>query len=131
MTHNEEKYNISVVIPTFNGAERVPDVLNALQSQRGICDIRIEVLVVDNNSTDRTREMVLDHIGVYGASLDTHYLFEARPGAGRACIRGAERARGELLGFLDDDNVPAGDWVCNAVDFGRRHPRAAAWASKV
>lgn len=126
-----EKYDISVVIPTFNGEARVPDVLNALKSQRGISGIRFEVLVVDNNSTDRTKEIVLYHIGKYGALLNMHYLFEARPGAGWARKLGAERARGEFLGFLDDDNVPDEMWIRNAVEFGRRHPRAAAWASRV
>jgi glycosyltransferase involved in cell wall biosynthesis len=42
-----------------------------------------------------------------------------------------EEARGELIGFLDDDNIPAPNWVAQAFVFGQAHPNVGAYGSRV
>lgn len=50
--------DFTVAIPTYNGAQRLPDVLEALKLQTGTESFIWEVLVVDNNSQDTTAEVV-------------------------------------------------------------------------
>ena len=52
--------HITVAIPTYNGAQRVPQVLERLLAQQHLENIKWEVLVIDNNSTDNTPQIVHD-----------------------------------------------------------------------
>jgi cellulose synthase/poly-beta-1,6-N-acetylglucosamine synthase-like glycosyltransferase len=92
----------SVIIPTFNGAARIPKCLDALLKQ---VDPRIaEILVVDDGSTDGTGELVRRCPGV-------RLLRQANAGPASARNRGASEATGEVILFTDDDCVPAPEWL--------------------
>src|SRR5438552_18835729 len=94
---------LSVVIPTYNGAGRLPVPLRALASQEGAAG-PFEVVVVDNASTDGTAEAARGHAAALAArGAELRVVGEPRPGATFARLRGAREARGELVGFLDDD----------------------------
>jgi GT2 family glycosyltransferase len=99
---------LSVVIPTRNKAASLRATLTALAAQR--CPHPYEVLVVDDGSTDGTREM-LDRLsseeGV--GSTGPQPCVVAGPVRGRAAARnaGARAARGDRLLFLDDDILTA------------------------
>ncbi|HAO12943.1 MAG TPA: glycosyl transferase, partial [Planktothrix sp. UBA8407] len=54
--------DFTVVIPTYNGASRIPDVLEKLRSQTGTENIAWEIIVVDNNSSDQTADVVQNMI---------------------------------------------------------------------
>lgn len=88
---------ISVIIPTYNGKERLLRCLEALKQQSRLPD---EVIVSIDGSTDATAE-ALAHWNAAGLPLQ---WIEA-PNGGRAVARnrGARMAQGELLIFLDDD----------------------------
>src|SRR5690606_5957874 len=98
---------ITVVIPAFNEQDCLAATLRALQAQDYPAG-RVEVIVVDNGSTDRTREIA--------AALGARVL--VRPGVTIAALRnaGAAEARGEILAFLDADCVPAPDWARQAAE---------------
>ncbi len=49
------------------------------------------------------------------------YYFEPRKRASYARQRAMKEAKGSLVGFLDDDNLPSPDWVANAYAFGFTH----------
>jgi len=84
--------SVSVVIPAWNEEESIGQVLAAIPW--GSVD---EVLVVDGGSDDRT-------IAVAEAA-GARVVVEKRCGYGRACASGAEKARGEILVFLDADGA--------------------------
>ena len=120
---------LTVCLCTYNGARRIGEVLEALGRQtRAAPDW--EVLVIDNNSTDDTAAVV-------AAGLAAHLpgrgriVRETQPGVTRARHRGAVEARGALLAYLDDDNVPAPDYVENALARMARHPEAGLMGGKV
>ncbi len=96
-----EGQSVSVVIPTFNGAARIGSCLAALEKQapRGL-----EILIVDDGSTDNLAEVVRRFSG---ARLITQ--LNAGPAAARN--RGALEARGSILLFTDDDCVPTPAWL--------------------
>ncbi len=127
----KEPFDLTVVVPTFNGENRLPKVLEKLKQQRGIGSIRWEVLVVDNNSDDNTEQVVRDYQENWPKLYPLRYHFEPRQGLAFARQSAVERARGRLVGFLDDDNLPALDWVSAAYAFGQTHPDVGVYGSRI
>ncbi|MBP0016100.1 MAG: hormogonium polysaccharide biosynthesis glycosyltransferase HpsE [Cyanobacteria bacterium SBLK] len=126
------KFDITVAIPTYNGARRLPAVLDRLQEQIEMENIAWEVLVVDNNSTDNLDEVVRGYQNTdFNRRVPIRYCKETQQGAAFARIRAIKEARGELVGFLDDDTLPALNWVRSAYFFGQEHPRAGAYGSQI
>ncbi|MBD2346057.1 hormogonium polysaccharide biosynthesis glycosyltransferase HpsE [Anabaena subtropica] len=121
----------TVVICTYNGAERLPHVLNRLQNQVGTEDIYWEVLVVDNNSTDETKQVIQQYRNAWFNQRELRYSFEPEQGLAIARQHAVTEARGELIGFLDDDNIPCQTWVASAYLFAQTHPRAGAYGSQI
>ena len=125
------KVDLSVVICTYNGAEKLPEVLDRLRSQVLLTPFTWEVLVIDNNSSDQTAQVVSQYQQDWRQSAPLRYEFEAEQGLAFARRRAVQAAQGELLGFLDDDNLPAEDWVYSVCLFGRAHPEAGAYGSRI
>lgn len=123
--------DITVAICTYNGAERVPEVLDHLRRQDVASDIRWEVMVVDNNSKDHTSTVVQEHGASWPKSVPLKYVLEEQQGLAYARQHAVEVAQGEFVAFLDDDNLPNPDWVQQAVKFGRAHPRAGSFGGRI
>lgn len=125
----EASVKASVCICTYNGAGRIRKVLGAL-AQQTMAKAWWEVIVIDNASKDATgavAERCLAEL-LHGAG---RVVQEPRPGLAFARARAGQEARGEILCFLDDDNIPAPSWLANAVEaFGSR-PSAGAIGGKV
>jgi cellulose synthase/poly-beta-1,6-N-acetylglucosamine synthase-like glycosyltransferase len=97
-----EATQASIIIPTFNGASRIGYCLDALVKQ--LADRNIDILVVDDGSTDNTA-------GVVGRYPSVRLISQANSGPAAARNRGASEARGTILLFTDDDCVPMPDWL--------------------
>jgi glycosyltransferase involved in cell wall biosynthesis len=92
----------SIIIPTFNGAARIGNCLDSLVKQAVGRDI--EILVVDDGSTDSTTNVVNSYSSV-------RLITQANAGPASARNRGALEAKGTILLFTDDDCVPMPDWL--------------------
>jgi glycosyltransferase involved in cell wall biosynthesis len=93
---------ISVVIPTMNEEESIGEVLDSIIEAIGPSEFDFEMMIVDTNSKDRTREIA----GSKGARI----IDEPRRGYGRAYKTGFENADGEIIATLDADcTYPAED----------------------
>jgi glycosyltransferase involved in cell wall biosynthesis len=123
--------DFTVAICTYNGEQRLPEVIEKLRSQEGIEDLTWEILVIDNNSTDRTAALVKEYISGWTKSYPLKYCFEAEQGLAFARRRGVQEANSELIGFLDDDNLPYPNWVQEAYKFGQEHPKAGAYSGQI
>lgn len=123
--------DITVAICTYNGAEEVPSVLDHLRAQEDVEEIQWEVLVVDNNSTDTTEAVVREQQEHWRCEAELRYEFEERQGKSHALQTAVEDARGMYIAFLDDDNLPAPDWVAAAYRFAEAHPRAGAFGGQI
>ena len=100
--------DVSAVISTYNRCEMLGVALERLLAQRAE-GVSYEVIVVDNNSTDKTRQVVESLIGRGHGNL--HYVFEPRQGVSYARNSGLQRALAPIIAFADDDVVVARDWV--------------------
>ncbi|MBF2047186.1 MAG: glycosyltransferase family 2 protein [Elainella sp. C42_A2020_010] len=121
--------DFTVAIPTYNGEQRLPDVLRRLQTQTGLEAVNWEVLVVDNNSQDQTAAIVEAFQTTFSCPL--RYCVERQQGASYARQRAVREAHSELIGFLDDDNLPDPGWVLAAYQFAQQHPQAGAYGSRI
>lgn len=121
--------NITVAICTYNGEKRLPRVLEALRSQTQIDKISWEVIVINNNSRDRTEQVVQSYQDNFPCPL--YLYFEPQPGIAVARRLAVKMAKGEFIAFIDDDNIPAQDWVNAAVTFARNYPQAGAFGSRL
>lgn len=121
--------DFSVAICTYNGEHRLPDLLSALLRQS--TDLAWEVIVVDNNSQDETAAVVKTFWGQWPLTVPLSYAFEPQQGAGYARHTAIRLARAPLVGFLDDDNIPDGNWVQRAHDFAQVYPQAGAYGSHI
>jgi GT2 family glycosyltransferase len=94
---------LTVAVCTRDRTAQLRRLLDALSAQ---CAPRVDVLVVDNApSTSDTERMVRELFPGYG------YVREPLPGLDFARNRAVHDAMGEIVAFIDDDAVPAGDWI--------------------
>ncbi len=123
--------DFTVAIPTYNGENRLPEVLERLRSQTDTEHFSWEIIVVDNNSRDNTAKVVRESQANWPTSSVLRYSFEAEQGAAFARQRAVEEASGTFIGFLDDDNLPSANWVAAAYAFGQAHPKVGAYGSQI
>lgn len=106
---------VSVVIPTFNCAPFIAKtILSALE--QGTSEIDVEVIVIDDGSTDNTAEVVK----TFGESVKYHR--QNNGGVSRARNQGISKSTGEYLYFLDADDILVGGWFELAISKFREHP---------
>jgi glycosyltransferase involved in cell wall biosynthesis len=123
--------DFTVAIPTYNGASRLPKLLDKLLQQTGLDQISWEIIVIDNNSTDDTAQVVVNYQTNDFFDTPIRYYFEAQQGLAFARQRAIQEAQGTFVGFLDDDNLPTPDWIAAAYAFGQAHPRAGAYSGQI
>jgi O-antigen biosynthesis protein len=112
----------SVIIPVFNKVEFTFQCLRSLL--REIKGDDTEIIVVDNGSTDETRELLSHFEGLVRVVEN-----ELNRGFVDACNQGAEVARGRLLVFLNNDTFVLPGWLDALVETVERDPRAGAVGS--
>ncbi len=123
--------DVSVVICTYNGASRIPQVFACLQQQEPVADLAWEIVVVDNNSNDDTAAVCREYQRANTMNVPVRYCFEGRQGLAYARRKGAAVARGDLLAFLDDDNWPHPTWLEAIATFSRSHPQVGAFGGQI
>jgi len=101
----DDRIDLSVVIPARNEEAYIGRALRSVARQAWPLE-RLEAIVVDNASTDRTAAVV-ESLAVHVTPLRIVLIREPRPGRSRAKNRGAAAARGDVLLFLDADSVMA------------------------
>jgi glycosyltransferase involved in cell wall biosynthesis len=87
---------VSIIIPTYNRAHFLPDAIESVFAQTYR---NWELIVVDDGSTDNTKEVVEK----YGSRV--RYFYQENKGPGAARNLGIRQARGEYIAFLDSDDM--------------------------
>jgi GT2 family glycosyltransferase len=105
--------NTTVILCTYNRCASLKTALDSVVSQVLPQSVEWELLVVDNNSTDATREVIQDYTSRHPGLV--RYVFEGRQGKSNALNRGIQEAKGKLLAFVDDDVVAEPDWLQNLI----------------
>jgi len=108
---------VSVVVCTHNGEDRIINCLDSLAKLELMEGIeQIEVLIVDNSSTDNTRVKILRFISDWSSEkIIFKYIFEPKLGLSNARNRGIKESRGDIIAFIDDDAVASPKWILELV----------------
>ena len=114
---------VSIIIPHWNGLDVITDCLESLRSTSYK---KIEIIVVDNNSSD-------DSVNQIRKKFPKVKLFENTKNEGYAggCNRGSGIAKGEYLLFLNNDTIQNKDWIDNLVTKIESDPLIAAVQPKI
>lgn len=112
--------DVTIVVSTYNRADRLRLALEALLAQSG--DVAYEIIVVDNNSTDATREVV--HRILSASAGRVRYAHEPRQGLSYGRNTGIELAGAPIVALTDDDVRVASDWVARIARAFAEHPEA-------
>jgi glucosyl-dolichyl phosphate glucuronosyltransferase len=102
---------VTAIICTYNRCQSLANALESLAASTLPEATEWEVLVVDNNSNDRTREVVESSCHRYPNRF--RYIFEPLQGKSHALNTGIREARGEVLAFTDDDVIVEPTWLHN------------------
>lgn len=102
---------ITVILCTYNRCQSLARALESAAAQTLPDSDQWDVLVVDNNSEDQTREVVEDFCRRFPGRFS--YLFEPKRGKSNALNAGICQARGDVLAFMDDDVIAEPMWLRN------------------
>lgn len=104
--------DVSIAIPTRNRASHLAKTLRNLSKVEPPPGVRVEVVVIDNGSSDGTAALVTDQVVSWCSS---RLLREPLAGVSRARNLAIQETQSPLLVFLDDDVRPDGDWLIRMV----------------
>ncbi len=90
-----ERQLVSVVIPVYNGERHIKDAIDSVLAQTYS---QVELIVVDDGSTDNTKSLIKEYEGV-------EYRYQKNAGQAAARNSGIKHSRGEFVAFLDADDV--------------------------
>lgn len=119
----QEKVDVSIIIPIFNQFEYTHACLASLQGVEE--QTRFEIIIVDDCSTDRTPEELSQVNGI------SYIRNEKNSGFVASCNRGAEKARGKYLVFLNNDTLVKPGWLTALVETFTENTRAGIVGSKL
>ena len=120
---------MSLVIATYNRAEQLMVTLGSVAMQNAEAE-SWECIVVDNNSSDNTRERVEAFKSEHN-SLNIRYIFEQNQGLSYARNAGIVASRGDIVAFIDDDERIVSDFVSAYIDLFDQHPDAMAAGGEI
>lgn len=121
--------SIDVVICTHNRADSLESCLDALARQDAVSG-SWQVIVVDNNCTDRTPAVVSAFASRANVPA-TVRVQESTPGLTAARQCGVRHSTADWVAFVDDDCMLAADWVREAQIFAAAHPDAGGFGGRV
>lgn len=122
----QETPTISVICSVFNGRREAPSFLRNLRRALEAADCSFELILIDSNSSDDSREIILEHCnqwgGLLGRGLVDVITTERTESIQAAWNRGLSHARGEYVGFPGlDEAYPVGG-LRRLLDMLRRSP---------
>jgi glycosyltransferase involved in cell wall biosynthesis len=119
--------NISVIIPTYNNYFRLKKTLFSFKNLIIPYNVKWELLIVDNNSSDFTKRTIEEFIN----KLPIKYIFEPKQGISYAKNAGLQHAIGKLVIFTDDDVIPCENWLKTYWQEYLLEPNGLFWGGPV
>jgi glycosyltransferase involved in cell wall biosynthesis len=123
-----KEVDVSVIISTYNRCQLLAGAIHNLLAQNAT-SVTYEVIVVNNNSSDGTKELV-DKI-VAQSNVPIRYLFEPRQGLSYGLNTGIQNARGRIVALTDDDIRVERNYVVKIHEAFRDHPEVAFLGGRV
>jgi glucosyl-dolichyl phosphate glucuronosyltransferase len=124
-----EAISLDIVICTYNNARGLDEVLHAISELRSPAQMDWAVLIVDNASTDATREVA--RAWAERGLLRLRYVFEGEQGLTPARLRAVRETTREWIAFVDDDNLLDPGWLEAMAEAIHADPAAGSFGGRV
>lgn len=102
-----ESIQISIIVPCYNVEKYIVDTLHSIFEQ---VNDNIEVVIINDGSTDNTHSKVIEFINRYGHNEQVVYFSQSNNGVSHARNKGLELSKGEYISFLDGDDLLKNDY---------------------
>lgn len=112
---------ISAVICTHNREQYLEKAIKSLLDQ-SLSKKDYEIIVIDNNSTDNTKEICKNKV---------KYFFESKQGLSYARNRGIKESKGKFIAFIDDDAIADKNWLKNIINAFKSNKELGCVCGKV
>jgi glycosyltransferase involved in cell wall biosynthesis len=110
---------VSIIIPTKNRAKDLDD--NLMRISRFLPNyIGVEIIIIDNGSTDDTSKIVKKYINSE-LKCSVKHIYDAEPGLLTGRHRGYQESTGDILAFIDDDIVISEDWLGTLCELDKNY----------
>ncbi len=120
---------LSIVICTYNRSKHIINALKSMSMQTA-APSEYEVLIIDNNSTDGTAELVQTYIS-QDSRKNFKYIFEPNQGLSYARNRGIKEAKSDIIYYMDDDGNAHNTLVEETLKFYAQYAQAIGMGGKV
>lgn len=115
---------LSVIICTYNGAARLTKTLASIVKQK--TDFPWELILVDNASTDSTKQVCINFLNEKGSAISWKIVEESKPGLIYARLCGMKASSYDVLMYCDDDNALSDDYLQMGGALMQQHDRIGA-----
>jgi glycosyltransferase involved in cell wall biosynthesis len=113
-------HGLSIIICTYNGVERLEQTLKSICSLEVVSDLDLEVLLIDNKSTDETSFYSNNYL-IANSPFQFRIILEEEPGLNHARKRGLLESKYDWILFCDDDNHLFSNYINIAYNFIKNH----------
>jgi glycosyltransferase involved in cell wall biosynthesis len=114
--------DISIIICTYNGADKIEKTLASILSQKVTCTY--ELIIVNNASSDSTAEVVQKYLTDYQIDgFSWTLIYEPIPGLIHARLAGMKAASADIILFCDDDNILCDSYVQTGFEIMNCNPK--------
>lgn len=124
------KPRLTVAICTYNNADLLDGTITSIAGQHELAACCASVLIVDNNCTDHTADVVQQHVDA-SAIPSLHRICESVQGLASARRCALRHCTTPYIAFIDDDCLLNPDWLQAAARFLHHHPRCGALGGRV
>jgi len=107
---------ISIIIPIYNAERYLENLFNSLKKQT-LNKSNFEVLFIDNNSNDKSHEMITKFVNNFKNNNYKYYFFNKKQGSYASRNFGVSLARGNIFAFTDADCILEEKWLENIWKF--------------
>lgn len=125
---NQAELLLSVIIPAHNSAPFIAETLDSVLSQ-GVENM--EIVVMNDGSTDNTGAVVESYVKKHGPEKIIHLKHETPAGPSAARNEAIERARGRLIAFIDADDIWLPNTLQKRIDYLESHPETVLVSADV
>jgi glycosyltransferase involved in cell wall biosynthesis/CDP-glycerol glycerophosphotransferase (TagB/SpsB family) len=129
MTQKSQSPLISVIVPIYNTEAYIAQAVDSVLEQSIGFAEHIEMIIVDDGSTDRSADVAKDYLKLYPHNIT--YIRQENAGVSAARNAGLSIAKGEFIHFFDGDDSVSRDYYQEAVNFLKMHQEVDFVAAKI
>ncbi len=126
---SKPQIELSIIVCTRNRAKQLSTLIQCLGTQKNIEKLTWEIVIVDNNSDDNTKEV--SYAFCEGSNLKINYIFEPKTGLSYARNAGILASKGSFLLFVDDDVLLPDEFISNALFGTEEHHEFSIFGYRV